>query len=99
MEPMRDTGRGRTYGARRGGLSSLTRDRPDRLVPHHEIPDGVLDPVAAFGRRAPVVLEVGCGHGAAALAYAAAHPGHDLLAVDVFTPALARMLAEAERQG
>ena len=99
MEPMRDTGRVRTYGARRGRLSTLTLDRLDRLVPHHAIPDGVLDPVAAFGRGAPLVLEVGCGHGAAALAYAAAHPGHDVLAVDVFTPALARMLAEAERRG
>ena len=56
-------------------------------------------PQQAFGRTAPVVLEVGCGHGAAALAYAAAHPDHDLLAVDVFTPALARMLAEADHRG
>ena len=93
MEPMRDTGRVRSYGARRGRLSALTLDRLERLVPLHGIPEGVLDPATAFGRTAPVVLEIGCGHGAAALAYAAAHPEHDLLAVDVFTPALARMLA------
>ncbi|WP_406831463.1 tRNA (guanosine(46)-N7)-methyltransferase TrmB [Pedococcus sp. KACC 23699] len=99
MEPMRDTGRVRSYGARRGRLSALTLDRLERLVPRHEMPDGVLDPATAFGRSAPVVLEIGCGHGGAALAYAAAHPDHDLLAVDVFTPALARMLAEAERRG
>ncbi|KQZ87639.1 SAM-dependent methyltransferase [Phycicoccus sp. Root563] len=99
MEPMRDTGRVRSYGARRGRLSALTLDRLERLVPLHGIPEGVLDPATAFGRTAPVVLEIGCGHGAAALAYAAAHPEHDLLAVDVFTPALARMLAEAERRG
>lgn len=96
---MRMTGRVRSYGARRGRLSALTRERLEQLVPQHEIPDGVLDPVSAFGRVAPVVLEVGCGHGGAALAYAAAHPGHDLVAVDVYTPALARMLAEADRQG
>src|SRR5207253_1363606 len=60
--------------------------------------EGLLVPEQAFGRTAPVVLEVGCGHGAAALAYAAAHPGHDVVGVDVFTPALARMLAEAERR-
>ena len=46
-----------------------------------------------------MVLEIGCGHGEAAVAYAAAHPDHDLIAVDVFTPALARMLAEAQRRG
>src|SRR6478672_12857617 len=69
------------------------------LGPRHSIAaDGPLVAHEAFGRTAPVVLEIGCGHGAAALAYAAAHPEHDVLAVDVFTPALARMLAEADRR-
>lgn len=89
----------RSYNARRGRLSPLTLERIDTLGTRYAIPDGPLDPLMAFGRRAPVVLEVGCGHGAAALAYARTHPDHDLLAVDVFTPALARMLAEAQRQG
>jgi tRNA (guanine-N7-)-methyltransferase len=92
-------GRVRSYNARRGRLSALTLERMEVLGPRHAIPAGPLVPREAFGRDAPVVLEVGCGHGAAALAYAAAHPGHDLLAVDVFTPALARMLAEADRRG
>jgi tRNA (guanine-N7-)-methyltransferase len=93
-------GRVRSYNARRGRLSALTLERMEQLGPRHSIAsDGPLVPHEAFGRTAPVVLEVGCGHGAAALAYAAAHPGHDLLAVDVFTPALARMLAEADRRG
>jgi tRNA (guanine-N7-)-methyltransferase len=97
---METQGRVRSYNARRGRLSALTVERMETLAPRHAIPaDGPLVPEQAFGRTAPVVLEVGCGHGAAALAYAAAHPGHDLVAVDVFTPALARMLAEAERQG
>jgi len=89
----------RTYGARRGRLSPLTRERMSVLAPRHAIPDGPLVPRAAFGREAPVVLEIGCGHGAAAIAYAAWQPAHDVLAVDVFTPALARMLAAAEREG
>ena len=92
-------GRVRSYNARRGRLSALTLERMEQLGPRHSIAvDGPLLPQEAFGRTAPVVLEIGCGHGGAALAYAAAHPGHDLLAVDVFTPALARMLAEAERR-
>jgi len=89
----------RTYSARRGRLSPLTQARMAQLGPRHAIPAGPLDPEAAFGRTGPVVLEIGCGHGAAALAYAQAHPDHDVLAVDVFTPALARMLAAAERLG
>jgi tRNA (guanine-N7-)-methyltransferase len=93
------SGRVRSYNARRGRLSPLTRERLEILGSRHQVPDGPLDPVAAFGRSAPVVLEVGCGHGGAALAYAAAHPEHDLLAVDVFPPALARMLAKADQRG
>jgi tRNA (guanine-N7-)-methyltransferase len=89
----------RTYSARRGRLSALTQERMSELAPRHAIPDGPLDPGAAFGRTAPLVLEIGCGHGAAALAYAQANPGHDLLAVDVFTPALARMMARADQLG
>ena len=96
---MDSNGQVRSYGARRGRMSALTLERVETLFPRHHIPDGPLDPQVAFGRTAPVVLEVGCGHGAAAIAYAQAHPGHDLLAVDVFTPALARMLAEADRRG
>jgi tRNA (guanine-N7-)-methyltransferase len=93
-------GRVRSYNARRGRLSALTVERMETLAPGRSVPaDGPLVPALAFGRTAPVVLEVGCGHGAAALAYAATHPDHDLIAVDVFTPALARMLAEADRRG
>ncbi|SDP15989.1 tRNA (guanine-N7-)-methyltransferase [Pedococcus dokdonensis] len=93
-------GRVRSYNARRGRLSALTLERIATLGPRYAVPAaGPLAPELVFGRTAPMVLEVGCGHGAAALAYAAAHPDHDLLAVDVFVPALARMLAAAERQG
>jgi tRNA (guanine-N7-)-methyltransferase len=93
------SGHVRSYNARRGRLSALTLARMDELAPGHAIPDGPLEPAVAFGRVAPVVLEIGCGHGAAALAYAQHRPDHDVLAVDVFTPALARMLAEADRLG
>ena len=88
----------RTF-VRRGRLSSLTRDRVERLAPARELPEGPFEPVAAFGRTAPVVLEIGCGHGHAAIAYAAAFPEHDVLAMDVHTPGLARMLADADEAG
>jgi tRNA (guanine-N7-)-methyltransferase len=81
---------------RRGRLSTLTRERMERLAPTRALPDGPLDPRVAFGRVAPVVLEIGCGHGHAAIAYAAAFPHHDVIAIDVHTPGLARMLADAQ---
>ena len=88
----------RTF-VRRGRLSSLTRDRVERLAPSRSLPEGPFDASAAFGRSAPVVLEIGCGHGHAAIAYAAAFPEHDIVAMDVHTPGLARMLAEADEVG
>jgi tRNA (guanine-N7-)-methyltransferase len=84
---------------RRGRLSALTLDRLGRLGPQRALPEGPFDAVAAFGRVAPVVLEIGCGHGHAAIAYAAEHPEHDIVAMDVHSPGLARMLADADAAG
>ena len=86
----------RTYTPR-WRTSPLTTERMERFLPAHTIPpDGPLDPQEWFGRRAPVVLEVGSGHGAAAVAYAATHPDRDLIAAEVHVPGVARMLADAE---
>ncbi len=84
---------------RRGRLSALTLDRLERLGPQRALPDGLLVPERAFGRVAPLVLEIGCGHGHAAIAFAQRFPGSDLLAMDVHTPGLARMLADAAEAG
>ncbi len=89
----------RTYSGRRGRLSPLTLDRLDRFGSSRFLPAGPVDAAAAFGRVAPLVLEVGSGHGAAAIAYAREHPEHDVLAVDVHTPGIARMLAAAADAG
>lgn len=88
----------RTF-APRWRTSRLTEERMARLLPGRALPDGPLLPLGAFGRAAPVVLEIGSGHGGAALGYAAAHPGHDVLAVEVHVPGVARMLAAAEERG
>lgn len=77
-------------------MSPLVRTRLERLGPGRSLPPGRFDPVVAFGRRAPVVVEIGCGHGDAALAYAAAFREHDLIAIDVYPPGVARLLAGAD---
>lgn len=76
--------------------SPLTEERIRTLLPGRRIPDGPLDPARAFARTAPVVVEIGSGHGAAAIAYAAGHPEVDVLAVEVHVPGVARMLARAD---
>lgn len=85
----------RTYTPR-WRTSPLTAERMATLLPAREVPEGVLDPVATFGRSAPVVVEIGSGHGAAAVAFAASHPEVDLVALEVHVPGVARMLALAE---
>ena len=61
-----------------------------------------LDPEAAFahtGQKRPLVVEVGSGGGEAILAHAAAHPGVDHLAVEVWETAIARLVRGSAELG
>ncbi|MFG2063030.1 tRNA (guanosine(46)-N7)-methyltransferase TrmB [Micromonospora sp. NPDC048871] len=51
-----------------------------------------FDPVALFGRRAPLVVEIGSGMGDTTVEMAAADPDRDYLAVEVHTPGIANLL-------
>lgn len=94
----------RTFHPRRGRLSARHLDALDRLWPAHglTVPETAatrLDLAGLFGRRAPVVLEIGSGMGETTAAMATADPGRDYLAVDVHTPGIANLLALVERRG
>ena len=52
-----------------------------------------VDQPALFGRRAPLVLEIGSGMGDATAAMAAARPEVDVLAVEVYKPGIAQTFA------
>lgn len=79
-------------------VSELTKQRMTELLPRYAV-SLPLDPVGAFGRSAPLVLEIGSGHGAAAIGYALANPGHDVLTAEVHLPGVVRMLAAAQQRG
>jgi len=53
----------------------------------------------AFGRTAHRVLDVGIGNGEATVAWAAAHPEQDLLAVEVHRPSVAATLLAVDEAG
>lgn len=55
-------------------------------------PDYVFDAAAAFGRSAPLVVEIGSGLGEAVCHAAVEHPEWNFLAVEVYRPGLAQTL-------
>lgn len=99
----------RTFHPRRTPLGRARRAALDRLWPALGFSlagppprppldfDGCLDPVALFGRRAPLVLEIGSGMGEATVAMAAADAGRDYLAVEAHLPGVANLLLLADR--
>ena len=91
----------RTFHPRRGRLSGRHLDALDRLRPHlgFRVGSAPLDPVALFGRAAPLVVEIGSGMGEATADLATADPDRDFLAVDVHTPGVANLLAVAAERG
>ena len=58
-----------------------------------------IDLAAAFGRRAPTTLEIGCGSGEALVELAAARPEHDFLGVDWYRSGLASCCSELQARG
>ena len=61
-----------------------------------------LEPEKVFGHVGqvrPLIVEVGPGSGEALLAHAAAHPGADYLAVEVWETAIARLVTSIHRRG
>jgi tRNA (guanine-N7-)-methyltransferase len=64
------------------------------------LPDGrQLDLEAAFGRRAPVGLEIGFGMGHALLAWAERCPEWNLLGLEIYQPGVGALLLGLERLG
>ncbi|GGL96329.1 tRNA (guanosine(46)-N7)-methyltransferase TrmB [Nakamurella endophytica] len=90
-----------SFSPRSGRLNDVQRrawaSQGDRWL--LERPTGHLDPQAVFGRRAPLVLEIGSGMGESTAEMAAARPGIDLLAVEVYKPGVAQTLHHLARTG
>ena len=101
----------RTFHPRRSALGPARRSALADLWPHHGfvvddperpaplLPDGTLDTGRLFGRRAPLVLEIGSGMGEAVLAMAAADPDRDYLAVEAHVPGVANLVVRLAAGG
>jgi tRNA (guanine-N7-)-methyltransferase len=89
----------RSYVLRQGRITAAQRAALDRLMPQFGLlPNVPLTPQEAFGRRAPLFLEIGFGNGEALLQMAEEQPAHDFLGIEVHAPGVGHVLLELERR-
>ena len=91
----------RSYVLRAGRIGSGQRRALGELGPRFVLPFATapLDFAAAFGRRAPVVLEIGFGMGDATAAIAERLPEVDFLGVEVHEPGVGALLRRIGERG
>ena len=86
----------RSFVLRQGRVSHAQQRALDELKPRFGIAYAAqpLDLDAAFGRRAPKILEIGFGMGETTATIAAAHPENDYLALEVHSPGVGSLLKQ-----
>jgi tRNA (guanine-N7-)-methyltransferase len=91
----------RSFVQRAGRITEGQRRALAGLWPRYGIEAGEepIDLEAAFGRRAPVTLEIGFGDGESTVALAGQHPERNLLGIEVHPPGVGHCLLLAERAG
>ncbi len=88
----------RSYVLRQGRTTPAQKRALEALYPKYGLPfrEALLDPVDVFGRKAPLVLEIGSGMGETTAAIAAAHPEANFIAVEVHGPGVGSLLNRIE---
>ena len=86
----------RSFVLRQGRVSQAQQRYYDEGLPRWGVPyrHAALDLEALFGRRAPRVLEIGCGMGETTATIAAGNPDIDYLGIEVHTPGVGALLKE-----
>ncbi|HET8795188.1 MAG TPA: tRNA (guanosine(46)-N7)-methyltransferase TrmB [Arthrobacter sp.] len=74
-------------------------DVPRHIADTSVDPDYVFDAGTAFGREAPLIVEIGSGVGEAVIEAAREHPEQNFLAIEVYTPGIAQTLMQIGRHG
>lgn len=91
----------RSFVRREGRMTDGQKTALERLWPRYglEISAQTYDLAKIFGRRAPVILEIGFGNGEHLLSRAQHEPQHDFIGVEVHRPGVGRVLHHAEKAG
>ena len=98
----------RSFVRREGRLTDAQSDALTRLWPRYGLgpmPDGehvlplpAIDLAAAFGREAPLSLEIGFGNGERLAQAAARRPEMDFIGAEVHRPGVGRLLQEVDQR-
>jgi tRNA (guanine-N7-)-methyltransferase len=90
----------RSFVLRTGRMGTGQIRALETLGPKYVLPYAtqLLDPALAFGRDAPLVLEIGFGMGDATAQIAQALPGTDFLGVEVHTPGVGALLKHIDEK-
>ena len=78
-----------------GQVRALAELAPRFVLPFADAP---LDAEQVFGRRAPLIVEIGFGMGQATAAIAAARPGDDFRGIEVHEPGVGALLQRIDEQ-
>ena len=91
----------RSYVIRAGRMTEGQRRAFDNYWGQYGLSlfDGPLDPQQAFGREAPLVLEIGFGMGDSLLAMAEAEPDKNFIGIEVHPPGVGRLINTAGKAG
>jgi len=78
----------RSFVLRQGRVSAAQARYRDEGMPRFGLPyvPGLLEFPAIFGRRAPTILEIGCGMGETTATIAESQPQYDFVGIEVHTP-------------
>ena len=89
----------RSYVLRQGRTTAAQQRALTELFPKYGLPF-TGEPIAdVFGRKAPLVLEIGSGMGETTAAIAQAQPDVDFIAVEVHGPGVGSLLNRIESEG
>jgi tRNA (guanine-N7-)-methyltransferase len=84
----------RSYVLRQGRTTPAQSRALKELFPKYGLlfSSDNFDPIMTFGRKAPLILEIGSGMGETTAAIAQAHPDADFIAVEVHGPGVGSLL-------
>jgi tRNA (guanine-N7-)-methyltransferase len=91
----------KSFVLRQGRVSNAQQRAWDTLFPRFGIAFSTthLDVRSAFGRSAPLIVEIGSGMGETSVAIARAHPEHDYIAIEVHLPGVGSLLKAIDGEG